>query len=136
LSDLFDGISLKKNGLVVGVLYAYTVQVRQACQLSVSPEMLEVIKLPCLRLKDMDHHISVVYCNPERIVLSVDGKWLHLHLVIDLMTDVAGNSLHLVAGVALAYDEVITYRIVEMLEATDDDLLSLFVLYSVDDSIE
>ena len=98
----------------------------------IGPQLLQTVEAAQLGLEDMHHHVDIVHCNPEGVLLSLDAPDLFAQLLKHLLLHTGGDGRYLGGRVGVADHELRADGAVEARKVQRDDVLALLILDCAD----
>ena len=100
---------------------------------SIAPHLLELVKLSCLSIEDMNNSCEIIHENPFAALLTFDMSRTHTSLFSNAPDNVVGNTPGLRIGIPFTDDEEISGSVIKFSEIQLDNVLAFDVLNTVDD---
>ena len=120
-------VGLFKNGLLI--------QIDVLRNGSIAPQVFQLIKTPCIAVKNVDNDIKIVHNNPRGLQTAFDmirgDRLFGFHTAVNAVRD----GTYLDIRIAFADDEKVGGRVVQFSEVKFDDIFTFNVLNGVNDNI-
>ena len=102
---------------------------------SVAPKVFNFVKLPCFRIKNMDHRVKIVHQNPFCRAGPFRMRRHGMEFFFYLFVDAFGNGFHVGIGIAFADDKKISRGFAEFPQVKLNDVFTFFITNAFDDQV-
>lgn len=123
-------------GHIAAFLHCGNLRVFVRGKFAVTPQILQLVKSPGLRVEYVDDRVKIIKANPFSYLTAVNGFWIFAQLSLEAVLNIVGDGRYLGNGLALTDDKKVSRPIVQLAQVNADDVLAFDILHSIYDDVE